>query len=671
LFIALATVLATSLAPTAQAVVINRFEFAPNAISPLQDKEAKPKVVFSADLEKRFAEFIDKLTEAKRKLWTERMKREIEEVQTVTGLDAAGAQALEAPAQEAREKCLKDWSGKMSDIFRGQYGAFPKQLVRMFLQMEPQVDSVVKQGWNSVSPPPVDHQIWLDALQRVLTPQQSATWEKRQAERKATLQVEIKEFLKPSREIIHQQQNGPITAKATYIKITLGLDAKRAAKLDDFVSAAVDKAVDAWQDRAEKILLAGDDAQRRQMMKVGRFYTGLEDNELPQSQPAWNEGLAGLLTAEELARLDSAREARKTRLIHALTPLLVTELDDRVAFTASQRERLLPLAERLVQTVPTLFSDQGFTSYYFSARHDLLEAAARAPAPEVQAILDAAQWEHWRAACAPEESDLEEEDAPPELTAEIAPPEPEDFERGVSDFLFERSEKRKKQFHEQMVLMAEDATRTAGLSAEVGHRLRIAALGAAEASLAAWKPELEQTVRSSLTDMTARNVKQRLAGLENLQFQRSGETSATHQPVWERTLQSDLTEAQRAAWQKEVDQRRAYHDQAIVSSVMAEFDRKVILRPEQWEKLEPLVSEIIKEYGPELGSFFANPDGSRWYLLSHSRLLPFAGVPEAQLNSILTREQLESWTASNEFSNAANYWNILRQNHQQMARPRR
>jgi hypothetical protein len=44
--------------------------------------------------------------------------------------------------------------------------------------------------------------------------------------------------------------------------------------------------------------------------------------------------------------------------------------------------------------------------------------------------------------------------------------------------------------------------------------------------------------------------------------------------------------------------------------------------------------------------------------------LPVAAIPEKDLKAILTKEQWDRWTGSQEFSNVANYWNMINNNHQ-------
>ena len=77
---------------------------------------------------------------------------------------------------------------------------------------------------------------------------------------------------------------------------------------------------------------------------------------MPDQQAAWKDGLAKLLTPDEVQRLAESKQARRARRVRALGQMMLVEMDEKVAFTASQRARLQPVAERLVDA-PAFFPD--------------------------------------------------------------------------------------------------------------------------------------------------------------------------------------------------------------------------------------------------------------------------------------------------------------------------
>ena len=76
----------------------------------------------------------------------------------------------------------------------------------------------------------------------------------------------------------------------------------------------------------------------------------------------------------------------------------------------------------------------------------------------------------------------------------------------------------------------------------------------------------------------------------------------------------------------------------------------------------------MTDYGEEFGRYFAY--SQVWYLQSFSIFLPIAGIPEKDMKGILTTQQWEHWTGSNEFANANQYWTMIDQNHRQRGKVR-
>jgi hypothetical protein len=282
----------------------------------------------------------------------------------------------------------------------------------------------------------------------------------------------------------------------------------------------------------------------------------------------------------------------------------------------------------------------------------------------VKPILDDVQWEHWQEACAA--ANNEANPWKPDADAGAKQPqtaEPGDLESGLSDFLEEKTAGSRKRFLAPMLLKAEDAARVAGLAPDALDHLRIAARGAAEKSLEAWKSNFEQMVRAQIRDATAGNLKQRLRSINNYSFEDSyaEQMLRSTQPIWETAVNATLTPAQLAAWQKEVDARNAYRDKSITLAVLAEFDRKNPLTAAQWDKIEALLDKTMLDYGPDISRIFSSP----WYQQDYTMFLPFACAPEKDLKAILTPDQWEGWTGSEEFANSGNYSRNVQQIHAQ------
>ena len=227
----------------------------------------------------------------------------------------------------------------------------------------------------------------------------------------------------------------------------------------------------------------------------------------------------------------------------------------------------------------------------------------------------------------------------------------------------------RKRFLAALELKAEDAARVACLPADTTAQLQIAARGAVERQLASWKMNVEQMVRAQIRDATFENVRQRLVGIDNFYF---GDAYAERsfrgpQPVWDAAVQTALTPGQNAAWQKETDARRAYHDQSVAMGILAEFDLGNPVTGEQWNRLETLLEKAIEDYGQDIDRVFSSP----WYQERYSMFLPFAFVPEKEMKAILTPDQWDRWTGSQEFANTSNYSRNIEQIHDQRVKAKK
>jgi hypothetical protein len=508
---------------------------------------------------------------------------------------------------------------------------------------------------------------WLLAVARIVKPDELSKWEKHLADEKAKFDKEIPNLLKGSIDQLATQWKAGLDMETSNLIITLGLSEERAKKLEPAAKAAMERAEQTYIRLAKEQLDKVDNAYREQILKQGRFYIPLEDNDLPQNDPAFKEALQNLLSPDEKQRLAAAQEERKARRVCSLGQIMVAEMDKRVAFTTSQRAQLLPIAERLLKNVEELFPANRNNYGYNFGLEKFFAAGLSATDAELRAILDPVQFARWREVC---KASTTANDQRRGLIAGVVTtaeskgpqrkPEPEDVEMHISDHLQKKTVAERKRLLELMVVQAEDATRVASLSADVSAHLQTAARGAVERALATWKSNTERNLRSNIQGVTPGNVKQRLASMEGYYYERNDNSTAGTQSVWKKTVAAKLNETQRTVWQKEVDARKDYQWRAVASVVLAEFDRRIVLTTEQWSKLEQVLTQIVKDYSQDIENYFSST--TPWYLQTYSTLLPVAGVPEKELKTILSKSQWDRWSGE-DLANAMNYWENIEQNH--------
>lgn len=620
-------------------------------------KEMPPEILT------KVTDVMKKIAVIKREQWDGLVRDEIAATVKETGLDAEGTRGLEAAAAKAEDAAMDDYTAACIRKFGEVYAKGNAH------SLDWVVKPGVPQGAAGPEGPtgsgvsftgPLDQPAWKDGVARILSPAQAAALEKVRAERRKA----IADYLDRQTDLTRQALEPSILAQSGEMIAALNLPPERAETLKALAKQATDASVEVWRQSATSSLLAQNEAWRTQRLKNNTFHYGFNAKDAPEKQAVWTDGLAKLLTDEERARLQTVRDGHKTRRAHALGQLTVALMDEKAAFTGSQRQRLEPVMEKLVLSQPELFPGAGNDNNYFSAQ-SLYKVAFAAKSEDLRPILDDLQWGRWQAAAHDRNlgNDDAEETSPPAAPTpanqEASAGEPEDMEQTVSDFLQAKAVAHYKQVESAMILQAEDATRVAGLDTPHAARLQTAARGASEAELVTWLSSMEQNTRAEVQNATPENIRQKLNGGSRYGYDR---TEPQGNPLWKATVKAEMTTPQQDAWKTECDSRSRYNDAAVAGFLLAEFDRRYSLQPGQWDQLAPVVSKALEEYQPDIRRMFSYSSGP-WYMMSYYMFLPLQAVPENDLKAMLGKEQWDRWTGSSEYNYSAHYWNNIRQMH--------
>jgi hypothetical protein len=644
----------------------------------VSDIEAQTEI--SPERQAKLDEAVKKIAASTQKLLAANIEAILANVVQATSLDAAGKSSLEAASAKAVDQCLQKRVVTLHDDLRAQFKEVPAaQLGLVLSQVDANADMFAKAMQMQSGNWPADQPAWKDALKQTLTPSQAAAWDAAEAKRKQALDQQIGDFLKGVAHFASDQQKPGLKEKVSRIQSVLDLPKDRLDKLNAAADSMLDQFGSDTSARAEKALLAMGDDQRKETLaqRQQSFYNWIQ----PAPETAWDQGLSRLLTPEETHRLQTAGDDRKTRRANSMGKLLLALLDEKIALTAAQRTQLEPILQTLVKQVPDLIQDEDLNNYFYYSPSLFYGAISNAPADQVKAILDPIQMRHWQEVAKLKDipdpnmyvSNAIQLPAVGDAAKPAPPAEPEDVERAISDFLEQKSSAEREKILSGYVLKAEDIARVVHLPPAPAERLQTAARGTAEALVAQFDQLAESMVRSTIGNVSPDTVKGRLDSIQSFQFQQLEFNSqqlnrANSQSIWDTTVKAVLTPDQEKAWEQETTARSAYRQQAVAAMVVAAFDQRTNLSPAQWAKLEPLVTKIMTDYGDEFGRFFAY--SQPWFLQSFSIFLPIAGVPEKDMKSILTTEQWDNWTGSNQFSNANQYWTMIDQNHRQRTKVR-
>ena len=637
-----------------------------------EDAPAKEEATFSPEVEKKFAEFLEKGGAEKAKAESLRFQKELADMVKITGLGEAGQKALETAGVAAGERAMKDWRQKIEKFYRTSW---PTEItVSYFEEALAEIAQMVRSPFGGDYVTAWEQPVFQEALAQVLDPKQAATWKAEVAERKRKFNEETKGLVAATKARFRDADLLTISGTASAIAQVLSLDEERAKKLQKLGEQAADKTAEAIQEKARQTLLSFDEATRKQYVKRNNLYITQDEKDGPERQAVWTEGLKEILTPEEAQRWQTELDRRNERRFSTLARMCVWALDQVVAFTASQREQIRPLAEKWVREKKAQFVQRRGSNYSNYSVDSFYRAAVLAKDEDLQRILDAKQIARWKAACQDQSSAQRAAAARARVVAGASAEgakrtafEPEELENAISDSLAEMAVAGQKDAVTDALLQAEDAIRVAGVEGKAARRLETAARGAMEANLEVWRTNAAAQVRSQLQGATPADFQQRLANVGfNLANQNQRRLGAKGGPkgLWEKTVATELSEAQREAWTKETEAREADEQRTIVVTLLGELDRICLLTDEQRGQFEPLLTAHMKEYGPDFAIAFSY-QSSGWFLMGYYMLTPVAGLGEKEVRKIVTDGQWKQLSGSQQYSNGVRYWENIETSHKQ------
>ena len=649
---------------------------APPAATPTPD----PLAALPADLREKLDQTLEKAAPAKRKSFEQKMETVTAALGKAAGSNGnASSKDLAAAAHAAEDRSLEEWRQSSRQRAADDYRQDPELAALTIEALAATKDRSAAQDDGSLRyTPPEAQPVWTEAVRHLLTPEQLAAWQARVAEEQKD-DPEIARFVDAQADRIRENFEAMTKARLGELLAALELPPERAAKLAALGRRAVEQALGAYRAEVARTVRSMPAERRRRVLSVNQGYFGSRTT--PVQQEIWKLGLDRLLTGADHQRLRALQDERDGRRARALGRMLVVLMDEKIALTVPQRDRLLGPAEAAVKQEKSLFPSSEAQTFYQFTREAFFQAAAHIPAEAVQTILDPVQWQHWQQTCQdaagggndapgkrggrgkPDQSTAEKKEPP------LADnPEPEEIERFLSDAFEEKAANERQRELAVLLLKTEDVARVAGLGEPETVRLRVAARGTVEEMLVSWKANLSQNVRSQLENGDPENACNVLASIPDMQFGTNefGQEGTEGRSIWEKAVERDLTAPQRARWQQEVAARAAFREEATSALILAEFDRRYQLSEAQWEKLRPALQGVMRDYGPDIRRMFGfSPANMPWYFQSYNMFLPLAGIPEDDLKAIIGPDRWNQWSNSVEHRNGVNYWQNIQQVHNQ------
>jgi hypothetical protein len=169
-------------------------------------------------------------------------------------------------------------------------------------------------------------------------------------------------------------------------------------------------------------------------------------------------------------------------------------------------------------------------------------------------------------------------------------------------------------------------------------------------------------------DTPVRFVQARLESLERYNFQQRLYPAPETQAIWTDALKANLDADQTAAAKKSAGERETFRNESISAFVVAMLDQAHHLTTAQQAKLTTAVTGVVKEYEPDIQSYFSMNYSQAWYFQSYTMFLPVVAIPETELKSIMGPECFAQFSGSQQYGNAMSNFSGLKQNHDNRVR---
>lgn len=491
-----------------------------------------------------------------------------------------------------------------------------------------------------------------DVVTQVLNPERGQEWAQVVKEFHKKEEAELLELLKPSETYARQRMEIKVANEVDGIATDLGLNQERLGKLKKIGEKAVEESM--RQSLSSWTLLVRNYSTSERKRVRNNVYFGVDDDKQALALDVWKNGLKELLTTQEQETLKQELQGREKRVLSALARMCLAEMDQTLMLNDEQRAKLEPL---LLPAMEPMLA-QRREEYWGLTTAQLMQAAARVKKEALEPLLDEVQEKHWHEL-------INTQDVSRQAQRKAgALPEVPDVEVAISEHLYKMYVAERKKKLATTLSQIEEAQRLLGLSQSEVKRLMTAAKGAVESSMSYWRQNMERYVRQMTQNANGKNVLQMLSSTGRVSFSRGEADSPQETDVWKMALKTELDAAQRAELVKVAKVRRNYRLNAMAAMTVSELDRRRRLTTTQCGKVEDAVAKVLEDYETDLGRYMS---GNLWCLQYYYAIVPVAGVPEKEMQAILSPAKWKEFK-ERDLPDAMQYWESIENNHKNRLR---
>ncbi len=614
-----------------------------------------PAPVVSADTEKQFQKLVDALKDEITKRAESKMQGELDSMASLVKLTKDQSDKLATASKPVIAGFVDDWLKETSAELREETRNNPDK-INVFIG---EAAGIAESAFNTTDPS--DRPDWEKAVSEILTPEQKKIWDKNRAtdqDKAVTMMLESGG---------QQERDREINKALVYchkMEKAFSFDDDRKEKIEELAGKAIAQYLGRWREKAKQAMKGN--LGIRFMIFQGLF--GVNEATGFEHQSVWTKGLNDILSSDELVKVNSLSDQQIARRVQVMGLIFIAVMDKKAGLTSAERERLKPLAERLVKDDPVLCPQLDSSNKESLSGNYIRKLALKASDAELEPILSAKQMVLWKSSEMPtdpsEDSDQEEVVTPQGPPAPDFDQEPEHLEHAISSSLYEWEQQERKKLLIKAAGRAEQIIQIISATPDLSEKLRSTIVGLVERRMLMWNSVAEQQMRSQLGEVTPNNVDDKIPAISNYVDQIVDQVgSETGETSFRAAIKSMFSEDQLKAIQAETDSQQEFSTHAISELVANDFSRRFSLDETQSKKMEDLIGQVVKDYIQDIPATFGFGD-TRWYFSQNLEYLPLMGLKPDELKTVLNPDQISIWEQSQEHQTASAYWPQFEQVHQ-------
>jgi len=593
-------------------------------------------------------EFFEGLVAARRTSFETSMEKEIERLEKSLQLDQEAVEKLIEGAIKAVDTTMEAWKGPAAEWF--ELSAKPRSdgRVSIFTSAPDRLLNRIQVAGLLL---PTEQPSWKEQLDAVLTPEQRATLNEKDAKEQRELDQKIADWADNMENMQRQQTNRLLSPMTADIGNILALEPRRMERLRQLAEKALQNAGEQYRDGLVADIKQKSRREQEAAVTRGGFAMAMIH---PKDTDVWKEGLAAFLTEEENLKLAEAAKRRESMLKEASREMVMLMVESQLVLSTEQVELLRPLIDPAAEKVAQMMA-QVDLGYYSVDAPTVGNALKESNLERFKESLNPAQLEALGIFLSGQTSQnnlvakrMQQASKMPVPTSEA------ERDQMANDFLLSCYEESIKRIMVGYNCEIAEVDRSAKLSESEKEDLALLAKGMVQEASQSIRQSLGANVRQNLGSVPLEQVPQRLVNFGAGFFNWTARPSDS--PMWQLAIESLLDEERREKWLAERNARLSRLSESQKSLVMFQADRVAGLSEEQAKELGAKVEVVLEKHGPALEKL-KSMIGRDWYSYNHTVLVPLAGVPEEELKSILTKNQLDQLKPA--MTQTRHYWSQI------------